>query len=111
MGVFKKLRSTVVVNRRAFFIIITPSGFAVWSLMSLCPSLKVFGFAFFKKRMGFGATPHINSVFFLLAFSFALAVSKEKAVSGLDFVINQIDLKNIRENPRRGFSLMFLKST
>ena len=40
--------------------------------------------------MGFGATPHINSVFFLLAFSFALAVSKEKAVCGLDFVTNQV---------------------
>ena len=48
-----------------------------------------FLFRFFpKKRMGFGATPHINGVFFLLAFSFALAVSKEKAVCGLDFVKN-----------------------
>ena len=34
---------------------------------------------FLKKRMGLGATPHYLRVFFLLAFSFALAVSKEKA--------------------------------
>ena len=34
---------------------------------------------FLKKRMGFGAKPHYLRVFFLLAFSFALAVSKEKA--------------------------------
>ena len=38
---------------------------------------------FLKKRMGFGATPHFLRVFFLLAFSFALAVSKEKAVCGV----------------------------
>ena len=35
---------------------------------------------FLKKRMGLGAKPHFLCVFFLLAFSFALAVSKEKAV-------------------------------
>ena len=33
--------------------------------------------------MGSGATPHFLCVFFLLAFSFALAVSKEKAVCGV----------------------------
>ena len=37
---------------------------------------------FLKKRMGLGAKPHYLCVFFLLAFSFALAVSKEKAVCG-----------------------------
>ena len=35
------MRSTVVVNRRAFFVLIMPSGFAVWTLMALCPSLPV----------------------------------------------------------------------
>ena len=38
---------------------------------------------FLKKRMGLGAKPHFLCVFFLLAFSFALAVSKEKAVCGV----------------------------
>ena len=38
---------------------------------------------FLKKRMGLGATPRLLRVFFLLAFSFALAVSKEKAVFGV----------------------------
>jgi hypothetical protein len=46
----KKVCSTVVINRRAFFIM--PSGREASNLMLLCPSLKVFGFAFFKKRMG-----------------------------------------------------------
>ena len=49
---------------------------------------------------------HKNSVFFLLAFSFALTVSKEKAVYDLDLITNHVDFKNIRENPRRGFSLI-----
>ena len=38
LGCFsKKVRSTVVVNRRAFFIL---SGVAVWALMALCPSFR-----------------------------------------------------------------------
>ena len=42
----------------------------------------------------------------MLAFSFALTVSKEKAVYDLDLITNQVDFKNIRENSRRGFSLI-----
>jgi hypothetical protein len=39
LGYFsKKVRSTVVVNRRAFFIL---SGYVAWILMALCPSLPV----------------------------------------------------------------------
>ena len=37
--------------------------------------------------MGLGAKPHYLRVFFLLAFSFALAVSKEKAVFGVRFCL------------------------
>ncbi len=42
----------------------------------------------FFKSLRVWAEPIKNSVFFLVAFSFALAVSKEKAVYGLDFVAN-----------------------
>ena len=77
----KKVRSTVVSNRRAFFI--TPSGCAVWTLMALRPSLKVFGFAFSKKRMGFGSTPHKNGVFFLQSFFFCAFCAKRKSDVGL----------------------------
>ena len=45
-------------------IYITPSGYEAWNLMALCLSLKVFCFVFFKKRMGFGATPHKNGFFY-----------------------------------------------
>ena len=67
----KKVRSTVVVNRRAFFLLNYAIGvcglkFNITNIEFGCrhcrPSLKVFGFAFFKKRMGFGATPHKNGV-------------------------------------------------
>ena len=51
--------------------------------MALCPSLKVFGFAFFKKRMGFGATPHKNGVFFLQSFFFCAFCAKRKSDVGV----------------------------
>ena len=54
---------------------------------SHCTKGIVFCFAFFQKsEWGLGQRPISFSVFFLLAFSFALTVSKEKAVYGLDFV-------------------------
>ncbi|MBQ4135664.1 MAG: hypothetical protein IJD73_01190 [Clostridia bacterium] len=83
LGCFsKKVRSTVVVNRRAFFVLITLSGYAVTNLILQSPSLKVFCFVFFKKRMGFGATPHKTAFSFCKAFSFAPFVPKEKAMWG-----------------------------
>ena len=41
--------------------------------------IKVFAELFSKSSWGGGATPPINGVFFLIAFSFAPLVSKEKA--------------------------------
>ena len=79
----KIVRSAVVSNRRAFFVLITLSGYAASNSMAQTPSLKVFGFAFFKKRMGFGATPHKTAFSFCKAFSFAPFVPKEKAMWGV----------------------------
>ena len=53
-------------------------------MFALHPRVK-FWSSFFKS-LRVWAEPIKNSVFFLLAFSFALTVSKEKAVYGLDFV-------------------------
>ena len=57
--------------------------------MLLCPSLKVFGFAFFKKRMGFGATPHKNGVSFLQSFFFCAFCAKRKSDVGVDVSLSQ----------------------
>ena len=58
---------------------------------------------FLKKRMGLGATPHFLCVFFLLAFSFALAVSKEKAVCGVRICLGFATfLKKLRKNFHTG---------
>ena len=87
LGYFSKIvRSAVISNRRAFFIL---SGFSVWTLMALCPSLKVFCFVFFKKRMGFGATPHKNGVFFLQSFFFCAFCAKRKSDVGVDVSLCQ----------------------
>jgi hypothetical protein len=56
-------------------------------LCSHCTKWIKFWSSFFKS-LRVWAEPIKNSVFFLLAFSFALTVSKEKAVYGLDFVTN-----------------------
>ena len=90
LGCFsKKVRSTVVVNRRAFFVLITLSGYAVTNLILQSPSLKVFCFVFFKKRMGFGATPHKNGVFFLQSFFFCAFCAKRKSDVGLVVSLSQ----------------------
>ena len=79
----KKVRSTVVVNRRAFFLLNYAIGvcglkFNITNIEFGCrhcrPSLKVFGFAFFKKRMGFGATPHKNGVLLFIFSGYAVTV-------------------------------------
>ena len=57
--------------------------------MALCPSLKVFGFAFFKKRMGLGATPHKNGVFFLQSFFFCAFCVKRKSDVGVEVSLSQ----------------------
>ena len=54
------------------------------NLMLLCPSLKVFCFVFFKKRMGLGATPHKTAFSFCKAFSFAPFCAKRKSDVGLE---------------------------
>ena len=96
LGVFKN--STL--DRDVFSVerfLITPSGLEASNLMSLCPSVKVFGFAFSKKRMGFGATPHKNGVFFLQSFFFCAFCAKRKSDVGVEVSLC------------RGFFATFLK--
>ena len=83
LGYFSKIvRSTVICSRLSVLLFIL-SGYVVANLILQSPSLKVFGFAFFKKRMGFGATPHKNGVFFLQSFFFCAFCAKRKSDVGL----------------------------
>ena len=82
LGYFSKIvRSTAIGSM--------PSGYEASNSMALRPSLKVFGFAFFKKRMGFGATPHKNGVFFLQSFFFCAFCAKRKSDVGVDVSLSQ----------------------
>ena len=88
LGVFKKStldRDFFSVERFTFIL----SGCEASNSMALCPSEKVFGFAFFKKRMGFGATPHKNGVFFLQSFFFCAFCAKRKSDVGVDVSLSQ----------------------
>ena len=63
---------------------------------------------FLKKANGVWGNAPQNSVFFLIAFSFALTVSKEKAAYGLDFITNQIVfLKKQGRTPDEGSPSLF----
>ena len=116
LGYFsKELRSTEMCSRLSVLLFIL-SGCAAWSLMVLCSSLKVFGFAFFKKRMGFGATPHKNGVFFLQSFFFCAFCAKRKSDVG-ELVCVEILCrffeKKLRKklSNRKDFGLFFKNST
>ena len=87
-GSFQKKYARRLVSIVGRFFIM-PSGCAVTILIPLCPSLKVFGFAFSKKRMGFGATPHKNGVFFLQSFFFCAFCAKRKSDVGLVVSLGQ----------------------
>ena len=73
--------------------------------MALCPSLKVFGFAFFKKRMGFGVTPHKNGVFFLQSFFFCAFCAKRKSDVGLEVSLSQEFFRSLfwKKAPQKTF--------
>ena len=79
---------------------------------SHCTKWIVFCFAFFQKsEWGLGQRPISYSVFFLLAFSFALTVSKEKAVYRLDFITNQVDFfKKQGRTPDEGSPILYYKN-
>ena len=84
LGYFSKKVRSIEMRSRLSVLLFILSGNEASNLMLLCPSLKVFGFAFFKKRMGFGATPHKNGVFFLQSFFFCAFCAKRKSDVGVE---------------------------
>ena len=84
LGYFSKIvRSTVVSNCRAFFyyaIGVCGNNFNITNIEFGCRHCRLF----FKKRMGFGATPHKNGGFCLQSFFFCAFCAKRKSDVGLE---------------------------
>ena len=89
LGYFSKIVRSIEICSRLSVLLFILSGYAASNLMARTPSLKVFGFAFFKKRMGLGATPHKNGVFFLQSFFFCAFCAKRKSDVGVEVSLSQ----------------------